>query len=103
MDQVKFTAEFNGSPINKEGIIKLKLLAPQSETAAVARLLMSWTKPAQVRMQTKKRDVSAEFTVSAINFKPDGTCQVVLESDTRGLPVNEIAAMNQKSISVTVG
>lgn len=102
-EKVQYMAEFGGAPINKDGIIKVKLVSPNSETGAVAKLLLKWGKMVKVTIASKKRESAGlEFQLVSIVFRKDETSQVVLEGDAGKLPVEEIVRYRGKALAVTV-
>jgi hypothetical protein len=102
-EKVQFVAEFAGAPINRDGVIKLKLTAPNSETGAVAKLLLKWGKEVKVSLESKKRSTERlVFRLLSITFRADETSQLVLEAEAKAIPVNDVVYYRNKAISVTV-
>lgn len=103
---ITFSAEFAGAPINRDGILRLRLSAPYSETGAVARLILFQTKGEQpVSVASKKRRVEGSFVVDKVTFKGDGssTVELLAEASKMGDRLATLAAMRNRSLTVVVG
>jgi hypothetical protein len=99
-----FEAEFYGAPVNRDGIVRIRLSAPYSETGRVTRLLMVWTKEALVTIGGKKRSLEGEFVVEGLAFKRDGSSVATLAADARTLSfsLSDLARLRHRSLKISV-
>jgi hypothetical protein len=91
IEPVIFQAEWGGLSINKDGVLKAKLVAPYNQTGEVLQLTRLWTLNVHVSLQTK-RHVEADFKLVDLHFKSDGQTVTTLQANAREL-LGEQAAL----------
>jgi hypothetical protein len=103
--EVSFTAQLFSVAMNKNGEVRVKLVAPYIEVPNVMRLVRDWTKAdVTVNMATKKRSAIVSMRVESMQFKKDGQLLVTFAADAKsiGPSVRDVMRMRQKNVAVAV-